>query len=74
VNPGRLNAEQDLDALGGQDTQHLFRDIGILAAHQLPTRFDDRYSAAEAAVGLRHFGPDIASAQHDQVRRQIVEL
>jgi len=37
VNADRLSVEQDLDALDSQDTQHLLRDIGILAAHQLPT-------------------------------------
>jgi hypothetical protein len=66
--------EHDLDALGGQDIQHLFRHIGILAGHELATRFDDRHATAEAAVGLRHFDPDIASAQHDQVRRQVIEF
>ena len=35
---------------------------------------DDRHAAAEAAVGLRQFEADIAAAEHDQVRRQIVEL
>ena len=74
VNADRLSAEQDLDALGGQDIQYLFRVLGILATHQLPTRLDDCHSAAEAAIGLCHFDADIASAQHDQVRRQIVEL
>ena len=74
MNADRLGVEQDFDAFGGQDALHLFGDIGILAAHELPARFDDRHATAEAAIGLRHFDADIAAAQHDQVRRQIVEF
>ena len=52
----------------------LFRHVGVLAPGELRSVLDDGHAAAEAAVGLRQFEADIAAAEHDQMRRQIVEF
>ena len=49
-------------------------DVGILARDDPRALFDDRHAAAEAAIRLRQFQPDIAAAEHDQMCRQMVEL
>ena len=38
------------------------------------TVLDDRHAAAEAPIRLRHFDADIAAAEHDQMRRRVVEI
>ena len=53
---------------------HFIRDVRILPAHQLRPGLDDRHAAAEAAISLGQFEADIAAAEHDQMRRQVVEL
>ena len=53
---------------------HFIGDVGILAAHQLRSRLDDRHAAPEATISLGQFETDIAGAKHDQMRRQVVEL
>jgi hypothetical protein len=45
-----------------------------LSAHQPRPALNDRNAAAKAPVSLRQFEPDIAATEHDQVRRQIIEL
>ncbi len=50
------------------------RDVRVLPAHELRTGLDDRHFGAEAAVSLRQFETGITAADHDEVRRQNVEL
>src|SRR6266404_2267595 len=66
-NADRLGVHQDLDALASQNLQNFFGDVSIFSSHELAAGFDDRYPAAEAAIGLRHVDPNIAAAGHDQV-------
>ena len=63
-----------VNAFVAQDPTDFLRDVGILAAHQLRPGFDDGHFGAEAAIGLRQFEAGIAAADHDQMRRQDVEL
>src|SRR5262249_37334374 len=74
VNLERLGRHHDLDAFGAEDPLDLVRDVAILAGHELRPLLDDRHAAAEAAVGLRQLQTDIASSEHDQMRRQVIEL
>jgi hypothetical protein len=59
--------DQNLNSFVAQDPLHLLGDVGILAGHQLRPGMDDRDAAAEPAVSLSHFKPDIAAAEHDQM-------
>ena len=69
-----LGRQQEFDAFVAEDPLHLLGDVGILPAHELRPGLDDRHAAAEATIGLRQFEADIAAAEHDQMRRQVVEL
>ena len=69
-----LGRHQELDAFVTEDSLHFLRDVGILAAHQLRPGLDNRHAAAEAAISLGQFEADIAAPEHDQMRRQVVEL
>src|SRR5262245_61475270 len=53
---------------------HLSRNVRVLPAHQLRPMLDDRHAAAEAAVCLGQFEPDIAPAEYEQMRRHVVKL
>ena len=64
----------DLNAFVGQDPPDFLRGVGVLSAHQLRPGLDDGHFGAEAAIGLRQFEAGIAAADHDQMRRQDVEL
>ena len=50
------------------------RGVGILPAHQLRPCLNHSHFTAEAAIGLRQFEACISAADHDQMRRQDVEL
>ena len=65
---------QKLNPLIAEDPLHFTRDIGILSAYQAGSGLDDGHAAAKALVGLCQFETDIAASEHDQVRRQVVEL
>src|SRR5262249_45430783 len=65
---------QKLNPLFAEDPLHLLRDVSILAGHDLPTRLDDRDAAAEAAKGLRHLDADIATAEHNETPRRLLEF
>jgi hypothetical protein len=65
---------QKLNAFVAEDPLHFIRDVGILPAYQPGSGLDDRHAAAKAPVSLRQFETDKATSQHDQLRRQIVEL
>jgi hypothetical protein len=69
-----LDVQQNLDRLGAKNTLDLFCDIAVFPSQELATWLDDRHSAAEPTESLCHLDTDIAAPQHDQVRRQVVEL
>jgi len=48
--------------------------VGVLAGDEPVGALDDGDGAAEAAVHLRELETDVAAADHDEVRRQDVEL
>jgi hypothetical protein len=69
-----LGTDQHIDALVSENPDDLIGDVGILARGDLRSLLDDRDAAAEAPIGLRQLEADIAAAEHDQMRRQAVEL
>src|SRR5262245_13854848 len=62
------------DAFVTENPLHLLRDVGILTTHELRPTLDDRDAAPEATVRLAQFETDVATAEHDQMRRHVVEL
>ncbi len=64
----------DLNAFVGENLADFMRDFGILPAHQLRPCLNDSHFTAEAAISLRQFEACISAADHDQMRRQDVEL
>ncbi len=42
--------------------------------HELAAGLDDRHAAAEASERLGRLDADVAAAEHDQMRRQVIEL
>src|SRR6266852_2559407 len=71
---GRSRVEQDLNSVLAKNPGDCFRNIGILAHEQLPSRLNDGYAAAEAPEELPKLQPDIAAAQNQQVIGNRVEL
>src|SRR5262249_43268568 len=69
-----VGIQENLDGLGGQYVADLFSSVEVFAGHELGAALDDRHAAAEAAVGLCQLETDITAAEHDQMRRQVVEL
>ena len=69
-----LGPQRKLDAVVTEDPLRLSGDVGILTAHQLRPGLDDRHPVAEATVGVPHFEADIAAAEHDQMRGEVIEL
>src|SRR5262245_45548277 len=69
-----LRLDEESDAFVGEKPLHLVGDVTVLATHDLRAGLDDGHAAAEATIGLGHFQADIATAEHDEVRRQGVEL
>ena len=57
-----------------QNIRDRFGYILVLAGNQAGGHFDDRDLAAEPAIDLCEFEPNIAAADHDQVPRQDIEL
>src|SRR5262249_5465474 len=74
INVEDLGREHKLDAFVAQDPLHLICNVGILSAHQLRSRLDAGHTAAEATVSLCQFKADISAPEHDQMRRQVIEL
>src|SRR5271156_3458092 len=74
LNTERASVEENVDSFLPEDFANLFRQIRILAAHELRAPLDDRHAAAESAIGLRHFDTDVAAAQHDEMGRHIIEF
>jgi len=75
VHPQRLGGRDNLDAVIAKNPLHLIGDVGVLAAaHEPRSMLDDRDAAAEATVSLGQLEADVAAAEHDQMRRHIVEL
>ncbi len=64
----------NLKAFVGENPPDFMRGVGILSGHHLGPGLDDRHFAAETTIGLRQFKAGIAAADHDQMRRQDVEL
>src|ERR1700756_667923 len=50
-----LSRHQNLNTFVTENPLHFSRDVGILAAHQLRPRLDDRHAATEATVSLSQF-------------------
>src|SRR2546425_12037431 len=65
---------ETFDAFGAQDPLHFTGDVGIFLAEKLRAMLDDRHATAEATVRLAEFETDIASAEHDQVWRHVVDF
>src|SRR5262245_65874952 len=69
-----LGLYEKVDAFVTENPLHLLRDVGILTTHELRPTLDDRDAAPEATVRLAQFETDVAAAEHDQMRRYVVEL
>ena len=62
------------NAFVGENPPDFMRDVGILPAPSAGPGLDDSHFGSEATIGLRQFKAGIAAADHDQMRRQDVEL
>src|SRR5262249_4252173 len=69
-----LGRHCEFDPLFTQNPQHFISNVRILTAHQLRSGFDHRHTAPEAPISLSQFETDIAAAEHDEMRGQIIEL
>jgi hypothetical protein len=69
-----LGRHMNLDPFVFENPLHLVRDVEVLPSHELRPGFDNCHLAAEATVGLGQFKAGIAAPDHDQIRRQIIEL
>src|SRR5262245_22812523 len=74
VDTERLSAEETFDAFGEQDFPHLTGNVGILTAEKLRPILDDRHPTAEATIRLTEFETNVASTEHDQVWRNVVDF
>ena len=69
-----LGRHEKLNAFGAKDPAKFVSNLWILAAHDPRSGLDDGYPATEAAIGLRHFQADIAAAEYEQMRGQVIEF
>ena len=69
-----FGGSMDLHAFVRENAPDFLRGVGILSRHHLRPGLDDRHLGSETAIGLRQFEAGIAAADHDQMRRQDVEL
>ena len=69
-----VGAQHDVDAILLEDGVHGRGYIGILPAEQLRPELQYRHLAPEPPERLRELHPHVSAAEHDQVRRQPVEL
>ncbi len=53
---------------------YLLRDVWVFASHELEAGFDDRHAGAETAERLGRLDAYVTPAQHDQMRRKIIEF
>ena len=67
-------ATMKLNAFRAEDALQFIGNVRILSGHDPGGGFDDGHPAAETAIGLRHFEADIAAADQDHMRRQIIEF
>src|SRR6202167_3576567 len=74
IHPEELGRDDNSDSFVAENPPYLIRDVGILSAHELRAGLDDRNLAAEATVSPREFEAGIAAPDHDQMRRQVIEL
>src|SRR5215510_11334353 len=74
VHTERLGPDETFDAFGAQDPLHFTGNVGIFPPEKLWAILDDRHATAEATVRLAEFEADVASAEHDQVWRHVVEF
>src|SRR4029077_3858851 len=68
----QLGFDKNFNTFIAENAQHLPRHVDVLASHDLGTGLDDGDMAAEAPIRLCQFQTGIASADHDQMLRQIV--
>ena len=69
-----LSSHQHVDPFADQNALDLVGHVTILTGHELRLLLDDGHPTTEPTVCLRQFETDIASPEHDQVRRQVVEI
>src|SRR5690606_27081469 len=62
------------DAFGLEDALDLGGDVGVFAAEQLRSGFDDGDVAAEAPESLPKFETNIAATDHEQVPGHVVNV
>src|SRR5689334_5626307 len=71
--PQTFRVELELDALALEDRLHFRRDVFVFTPDETRAHFDDGDAAAEAAIHLREFEPDVAPADDQQVLRQEID-
>src|SRR5262249_28012281 len=69
-----LSSHQYVDPFSNQEALDRAGPATILRAQELRGLLDDGPPPTEPPVCLRQFETDIASPEHDEVRRQVVEI
>ena len=69
-----MRLEEKLNTLFPQNSVHFIDDVGILVLHYPRPVLDNRHAAPKAAISVRQFEADVATAKHHQMRGCIVEL
>ena len=69
-----LGRHDKLNAFRAEDALQFIGNIGVLSGHDPRGGLDDGHPAAETAIGLRHLQADIATAEQDHMRGQIIEF
>src|SRR5262249_14342956 len=69
-----LGADPELNSLVSENALQRLRDVGILSTHELRPVLYHGHVTAEAPIGLGELKPHVAASEHDEMRRQIIEL
>src|SRR4029077_12860090 len=69
-----LGGSDDLDAFVSEELFNLLGCVRVMAFQELRAMLNDRYPAAEAAIGLGEFKADVTAADNNQMFRQPVEF
>ena len=71
---GDARPEQELDPLCSEHRLERLRYVRILAIEEVRSALHDRHRRPEAAEHLRELAADVAAAEDDEVRRELIQL
>ena len=73
VEADALGIDAQIDTLAFEGLAYLGGDVGIFAMDEARGHLDHSHLAAEAAIHLREFEPDIAAADDHKMPRQKID-